>query len=370
MARSRSIVPWVALAAALVGATLVQSLEYCANFNAGETPKNSSIYQSNGLCRDFCNERSYAFAIIQAFDCFCGDYIPDPHSQVDTGRCNRACPGWPDETCGAKGLYQYILLDSQPSGTKSGEVPTPTRQCLVYHVVVLLLLLLLLFNIGDDDFNSPFQHSTSTIVETTSTTVSTVATTTSSSSVISTKSQPEKNPTGPASSSTAPGTTVKTVTAGGTVSIVTVIPTATPTTEPQGSKPEEKKSQGVGGGAIAGIIIGVLAIVGIIGLVVFFVRRRRQREEELGSRPGSHTGSAGVMSTPTTAMASVWDGDNNSTGRRNSRLMPHDPRMDPFATNIYSRFENKSRESINTLQDNQDYSRKVLRPTNPDPDDD
>jgi hypothetical protein len=124
-------------------------------------------------------------------------------------------------------------------------------------------------------------------------------------------------------------------------------------------------------GAAAGIAIGVLAIVAILLGIAIFVclkRRKRQREEELGSRPPSHlSGSMGMMSTPTTAMASVWDGENTSTGRRSSRLMPHDPRMDPFATNIYTRFENKSRESINTLQDNQDYSRKVLRTTNPDP---
>lgn len=65
-------------------------------------------------------------------------------------------------------------------------------------------------------------------------------------------------------------------------------------------------------------------------------------------------------------MASVWDSEQLSGNRRNSRIMPHDPRMDPFAANLYNR-ENKSRESINTIQDNHDYSRKVLRTTNPDP---
>lgn len=168
-----------------------------------------------------------------------------------------------------------------------------------------------------------------------------------------------------------PTTSIRTVTAGGTVTLETV--TVTPTAGPGSGADTSSSSSGPSSGTIAGIVIGILAVVGILaGLGIFFYlrRRKRQREEELTSRPHSHlSGSIGVMSTPTTGMASVWDGENTSTGRRSSRLMPHDPRMDPFATNIYSRFENKSRESINTLQDNQDYSRKVLRTTNPDPPD-
>jgi cell wall integrity and stress response component len=52
--------------------------------------------------------------------------------------------------------------------------------------------------------------------------------------------------------------------------------------------------------------------------------------------------------------------------------MPVDPRLDPFAP-VYQRGEgNVSRESVNTLRDDHDYSRRVhqkgpiLRATNPD----
>lgn len=57
---------------------------------------------------------------------------------------------------------------------------------------------------------------------------------------------------------------------------------------------------------------------------------------------------------------------------RLSRLLPVDPRLDPFAP-VYLRGDaSKSRESVRTIQDNHDYSRRVhqqapiLRATNPD----
>jgi hypothetical protein len=74
------------------------------------------------------------------------------------------------------------------------------------------------------------------------------------------------------------------------------------------------------------------------------------------------------------AVAGPWaTGEGPGLGRRPSRLLPVDPRLDPFSVGIYTR--SKSHESINTLRDDHDYSRKVhqpkvLRATNPDPDDD
>ncbi|GAP82657.1 putative cell wall integrity and stress response component [Rosellinia necatrix] len=329
---------FLALVALVIGPQLVQTLdmEYCADINTAATALNTSIYQSNGLCHDYCVEKTFAFAIVQDKACWCSDYAPTKSSQVDTGECSDPCPGWKYETCGASGLYGYIQLDTMPSGTADGgSTSSPTEQ-------------------------------TSTSVQTSSTVTSVVHSTTTR-----TSSTPLETSTKMSSTTSAtPTTSVKTVTAGGTVSLETV--TVTPTAA-AGSGDNMSSSGGLSTGATAGIAIGVIAIVAILaGIAAFFYlqRKRRQREEEIASRSDSRfSGSAGIMSTPTTTMASVWDGENTSTGRRSSRLMPHDPRMDPFATNIYSRFDNKSRESINTLQDNQDYSRKVLRTTNPDPPD-
>ncbi|KAI1172395.1 hypothetical protein F4777DRAFT_516048 [Nemania sp. FL0916] len=353
MARSQYVVPFVAILSFIAGPPLVQSLtmEYCASVNTGSTPTNSSIFQSNGLCHDFCFDKAYALAIVQYQDCWCSDFVPAKSSQVDTDKCNEICPGYKYESCGADGLFGYIALSASPSGTAGGS-PTPSP--------------------------STSAGQTSTSVDTSTSATSTIHSTTTSTSTTMTTSSPA--PTTKTTSTTpapSPTTSVKTVTAGGTVSLetVTVTPTVTPTSAAESSG--ASTSKGLGTGAIVGIVIGVLGVVAIIAGIAIFLwmqRRRHQREEELASRPQSHlsshlSGSGGMMGTPTTPMASVWDGENTPTGRRNSRLMPHDPRMDPFAVNIYGRFENKSRESINTLQDNQDYSRKVLRTTNPDPPD-
>jgi hypothetical protein len=68
-------------------------------------------------------------AVVQGHNCWCGDYIPFEAAQVDVGKCNNICPGFPSDTCGGDGLYGYMLLDVQPAGTidpGSSTIPTPT----------------------------------------------------------------------------------------------------------------------------------------------------------------------------------------------------------------------------------------------------
>lgn len=286
-------------------------MAYCASINTASTNANSSTFQSDGLCHDFCVD-SFAYAVVQDSDCWCSNYTPDDSTTEDTTKCSSSCPGYPSDTCGGDGLYGYMSLSKEPSGTKGSGSSTST----------------------------PTQDSSDSSTAT----------------------------------ATTPTVSVHTVTAGGTVSLqtVTVAPTSTTGASTADDSSGTSTSQhGLSTGAAVGVAIGVLGVVAIavaLGVFLWLRRKRRAQGDNLTDSPGSHRGSsAGMMSTPTTAMASVWDGDNASSGRRNSRYMPHDPRMDPYAANIYSRFENKSHESINTLQDNHDYSRKVLRTTNPDP---
>ncbi|KAI0840891.1 hypothetical protein F5Y06DRAFT_294163 [Hypoxylon sp. FL0890] len=316
-------------------------MAYCASINTGSTTANYSIYQSDGLCHDFCVDE-YAFAIVQDKECWCSNYVPDETDQVNVSQCSEPCPGYTSDTCGGDQLWGYISLTMEPSGTTGGSSSSTSSPDPVTETV----------------------HNTVTVTPTVPTFHSTTAVPDSSDS----------------SSTPTPSMSVHTVTAGGTVSLqtVTVIPTVTAGSDTGASSDANSagmtsSQHGLSTGQAVGVAIGVLGAVAIaigVGVFVFLRRKRREQGDAFADTPGSHRGSsAGMMSTPTTAMASVWDGDNTSSGRRNSRYMPHDPRMDPYATNLYSRFENKSHESINTLQDNHDYSRKVLRTTNPDPPD-
>lgn len=81
-------------------------------------------FQSNGACQDHC-QGSYAFAVLQGYDCWCSNYIPG--DQVDTITCNEQCPGYSSEWCGstAAGLYGYYQLSAgQPLGTSGGTSAT------------------------------------------------------------------------------------------------------------------------------------------------------------------------------------------------------------------------------------------------------
>ncbi|KAI5868548.1 hypothetical protein GGS23DRAFT_36000 [Durotheca rogersii] len=313
MAFLKRLVPLIGVIA-LVGTPVSgQSvpIAFCAQILTATTPGNLSIYQSDGLCRDFCVGES-AFAIVQFNQCWCSDYEPDSSTLVDVTDCDANCPGYPSDKCGADGLWGYMSLDRRPVGTTSIGSQTTTT------------------------------------------------------------APPDSTPT---ASSTLAGT-ISTVTTGGIRETITIIPTVTdsPSAEPSDNSNEPVPSQqGLSTAGAVGIAVGVFGAVAIgvaVGVFYWLRRRRQQQEGGMADLPGSHRGSsAGMMGTPTTAMASVWDGDSGTNGRRNSRFMPHDPRMDPYAANIYSRFENKSHESVNTLQDNHDYSRKVLRTTNPDPPD-
>lgn len=165
--------------------------------------------------------------------------------------------------------------------------------------------------------------------------------------------------------------------------------TITPTSPPGTSDSPTSKSSSnkLGTGGTVGLVIGLVALVAIVGALLFFwLRRRRQREaEEKGpSRGGSSTGMPGqvpsrtmsensryVLGTDGRQVVETWE-PTDTPGSRRSRLVPVDPRLDPFAP-VYQRGEgNVSRESVNTLRDDHDYSRRVhqkgpiLRATNPD----
>jgi cell wall integrity and stress response component len=124
-----------------------------------------------------------------------------------------------------------------------------------------------------------------------------------------------------------PNVTSASQTASSTVFVTTGQTTVT--ASPTGSS--STGSSGISGGAVAGIVIAILLIAGIAGATIFYIRRRRKAEYEkhessaFGSSPGS-------LSRPFAGI---------------------DSRLDP---NMVQR-----PQSVGSLADDRDYSRKILR---------
>lgn len=135
-------------------------------------------------------------------------------------------------------------------------------------------------------------------------------TTSSSSSTSSTSEQPEET------TSSAAQTTIA----------VSVDPTP--------SDSEEDKGSGVNKAAVAaGCVVAVLAIIGIsVGVFLFMRKRRRQKVEE--------------------------DFRRSAAVREFSQKPASDHRLDPGMV--------QRRDSVGSIADNQDYSRRILKVTNPD----
>ncbi|PNY27287.1 Uncharacterized protein TCAP_02787 [Tolypocladium capitatum] len=178
------------------------------------------------------------------------------------------------------------------------------------------------------------------------------------------------SPTSKPSTDDAPNPTssmVQTVTTGGTVRTVTITPTQTGDASEDGGA--SGAHSGLGTGAIVGIVVGIIAAVLALAGVALFVyfRRKKQKQDDYRDDPSVRGSSSGMMGgRPEMSAAPVSPG---SAGNRNSTLQI-DPRMDPFKQGLYAR--NGSHESVNTLRDDHDYSRriqqpKVLRAMNPDP---
>lgn len=70
----------------LTAATPSIAVAYCASINTASTSANSSTFQSEGLCFDFCNDDGYALGVLQDEDCWCSNYVPATGERVATSK--------------------------------------------------------------------------------------------------------------------------------------------------------------------------------------------------------------------------------------------------------------------------------------------
>ncbi|KAF7555799.1 hypothetical protein G7Z17_g1893 [Cylindrodendrum hubeiense] len=299
------------LAASWSPITTAIDVDICASLNTGSTDRNTSIYQTNGLCHDFCID-DYAYAITQDNSCWCSNFAPAKSTREKVSQCDTPCPAYPDEDCGGDGLFGYLSLGGVlPSGTEGASSSATS---------------------DSEETSSETATSTSEDVQ--------------------------------------PTSEVQTVTAGGTVKTVTIGPTSTGTTAGDTSGVKVKNG-GLKTGEVVGIVVGVIGAVIVAACIALFLwfRRRKQRQEREGFQDDPSIRDSSSANRPDMSVAGASPASPNAASKRNSTLQV-DPRMDPFKQGLYVR--NGSRESINTLGDEHDYSRriqppKVLRATNPDP---
>ncbi|KAK4143332.1 uncharacterized protein C8A04DRAFT_37527 [Dichotomopilus funicola] len=323
MASRQAALAWVSLSVGALLYSMVWAADgpsipvsYCSSANTADADMTPFFYtwQSEGRCYDNCTSHNFAFGIIQNKYCWCSNLIPNKADQKPIGNCEFPCPGYPTDFCGGTDLFGYI---EAAGNTPQGTAPA-----------------------GGGDGGGKSSSST-------------------------TGSPPDSD--------------VTTITVGGSIRTITA---PSEPTAPGDNNNVENKDSGLTGGAIAGVVIGVLGAIAIIAALIWFlfVKRRRDRDDAdpagLGS-PGRGA-SPGRIATPGSAEMSESRYGGSTTGgpsdKRRSHLMPVDPRLDPFTTGMYPSDHNRSRESFNSLQDNQDYSRRVhqpgrvLRAMNPDPD--
>lgn len=183
-------------------------------------------------------------------------------------------------------------------------------------------------------------------------------------------------------------TSITTVT--GQVKTIVITPSAT--ADPA-LKQSSVSSGGISKGEVAGIVVGAaLGLAMIIGLIVWFVLKRKHSGSSRGSTPAfgatyhrdqtmdpsrnlpsrqvSQMSSAGLLAGKSPRIQTNGFGvnsgprsaDTTSGFSADRRSVGTDQRLNPYA--LYSHDE--ARQSNISLQDNQDYSRQ-LRVANPDP---
>ncbi|RMZ91040.1 hypothetical protein DV736_g1732, partial [Chaetothyriales sp. CBS 134916] len=368
-------------------------MSYCSpDLNSGSYPAMSDEFQSTGLCGNHCRG-SYAFAIIQGYNCWCSNYVPTDQDSIDS--CNQGCPGIDTESCGSTdaGLYSYFLISpGQPLGTSGGSdsssAPATTASTSAASTSSLLVAALVPTFANDGGNGRPYAERSPkyyTYPPTTSsspTSSETPTSTTPSSTLLDTLTT---------SSTPAPTevyTSVTTVTGQGQTVVVT--PSAVPSSDALGQASTATGGHGVSTGKVVGIVLGVALGIGlIIGILVWLWFRRRRRQERrdfsseasfvadrnggkrsgpnssgdnsIPSRQVSQMSTAGLLGKSPKVMTSGLNGgssDLRSAGTASSafdrRSLGTDQRLNPWA--LYGQ---EDRLSSVSLQDNQDYSRQL-----------
>ncbi|OJD26602.1 hypothetical protein ACJ73_02011 [Blastomyces percursus] len=303
------VVPYILALLSFIPVAL--SFDLCSSANTGSSfHPIIDIYQSDGACTKTCSKK-YAVAILQGKSCWCSNNVPG--GTIDNKACNQPCPGYPPDKCGNSqdGLYAYILL-KKPSQTIGSITKTPLSATSQIEITTV----------------TETQHEMTTLSFT-------------------------QTPTSTSSTSTS-----KSADSGASV---------TPT-EPPSQNGEATSSSSISGGAVAGIVVGTLLGIGLIVsaiLWLFFIRRRRKREDlKVGTNGFDHQVPSPNFHTSIHNPAMTYQRSpsiNGPMGMHDRNLLGVPGFTDSRMKKDAAIYPNGNRHSNVSLQDNQDYSRPVLR---------
>ncbi|PGH16776.1 hypothetical protein AJ80_05091 [Polytolypa hystricis UAMH7299] len=362
---------------------LVSALEiaYCSSMNTGSGFKAViDTFQSHGFCHDACIAK-YAFAVIQDKSCWCSNVAPGENPSTDD--CGSKCPGYPSETCGSKkkGLYVYIALNSVPSSTAAGSTKTTSSVSLTTFLGFHPSAPILTSDSTQQQSFSSTISSTFQLVESKSgvisnlshrsilTTVQVKTSSPASSVTVTVTNVPIESSTSSSTPSSDTKTTTPPTTAGKpTLSVQTVSGQPVTVTvsggATQGASTEAASGgKSLSGGAIAGVVIGVLLALAIIIALFFWLYWRKKRSSPKDVPEIHHSPYEPTIPSPTfeaTVPQMTFNKSRPANPQNPNRLsVPAftDHRMKKDAV----LYPNGSRQSNISLQDHQDYSRPVLR---------
>ncbi|BCR89410.1 uncharacterized protein ACHE_50608S [Aspergillus chevalieri] len=285
------------------------SVKYCSSVNTGsDNDANTNTFQSIGACTSTCTS-DYAFGILQGKNCWCSNIAPNQATNVNISECNDSCPGYPSDNCGNadEGLYGYIvLMDHMPSSTASASGASSTGT------------------------------STGTSSETTG-----------------------------ASTTTSGGSTVETI--GGEVQTVTIGGSGATAAADTSSTTSKDNDSGLSSGAVAGVAVGSVAgFLAILALIlIWYCSKKRQRANSPDPSMQLLDG-RNSKGSQMSFMRSIFSDNSTLAGSPTAARNPNPTFTDNRMKTDTILYPHGPRDSSVSLQDNEDYSRPVLRLANPD----
>ncbi|ODQ67014.1 WSC-domain-containing protein [Nadsonia fulvescens var. elongata DSM 6958] len=401
---------------AILPSTKAYALLGCYSTGGSLTLSATYYLQSGQYCYSVCKDGGYAYmALNNGNQCWCGASSPSSSNKIDSSSCSMPCVGYPQEMCGGKSSWSvYLVGDS--GYTENLSIPSGGTSSTSSSTSSRIFSTQSSSSTSDDSTSSSSYISSSSSDSQSPTSspspsplssslTSSSSSSSSSSSIPSTKSSISSPVSSAEALSAGPiiRTTAVTTLFGGTSQVVvTQTVTETPTLNPTLSSPSSSESGStvvsgkeggsrVKGGAIAGIVIGVIAGLALLGLVVFLFRRHKKQNSQdsyanpLSSRDFIDFGMPVNTSTdnfgsgprpPGGGGGNVVNGVGVGAGLANLKSLDDDKESGLDYSNgetflaIDQRLNpimlGERRLSGNSLADDRDYSRKILRVANPD----